>query len=464
MNDERLQELLEGFHDNTLSEDECRELTEWFDEDESRLSDFANELRSGNALAALHVFETDSLPHAVKDGLQRANREFDISQSVRQQIEGGAQSSSVGVGHSRQPHTCSNRWRSVTAAAMAVLALFTILQEQPDSNHDDVVAMVQNARQVQEVSAGDELRSGQVLELVDGRVTINFQSGARLAVQAPAELKLLGPNSAELQRGVATVRVPGEIKGFVLVTPHQRVTDLGTSFGVDVDRTGDTAITVFEGEIELEDKRRLVGGQTVTVAATDQTTREVPYVIDQFLNTWQVSFGVEQIMGDVRVASPSERYAPGIARDSDSLLLFPEREDALLKSGYVVDGLKPGTYQRPFRKHTVKLKKDVRVDSFLLQYNPGNDDVPGTQKLQGELHFDRSIVGVILQKNLLDSSDAQLALPDTDFRDIFRRGINTDDVITLSADRRVLHVSFNVSDGVDQIRVLVAADNSSSPE
>ena len=33
----------------------------------------------------------------------------------------------------------------------------------------------------------------QLLKLADGRVKINFQSGARLAIQAPAELKLLGP-------------------------------------------------------------------------------------------------------------------------------------------------------------------------------------------------------------------------------------------------------------------------------
>ncbi|CAN0430380.1 unnamed protein product, partial [Hapterophycus canaliculatus] len=232
-------------------------------------------------------------------------------------------------------------------------------------------------------------------------------------------------HALRLRVGVATVRVSGEIKGFVLLNPHQRVTDLGTSFGVDVDTKGDTAISVFEGEIELEDRRRLVGGQTVALTATGKSPREIPYAISQFLNTWQVSFGVEQLVGDVRVASPGERHSPGLARDGDSLLLFPEREDALLEHGYVVDGIEPGTYRRPFRKHTVKLTKDVRVDSFLLQYNPGHDDaVSRNQKFQGELHFDRPIVALILQKDLLDSSDALLALPETDFRNIFRRGIN----------------------------------------
>ncbi|MDG1895379.1 MAG: hypothetical protein P8J37_10755, partial [Fuerstiella sp.] len=143
-----------------------------------------------------------------------------------------------------------------------------------------------------------------------------------------------------------------------------------------------------------------------------------------------------------------------------SLLLFPEREDAQLNTGYVVNATEPGTYQRPFQKHTVKLTEDIRVDSFLLQYNPvRNDDDSMNQKFQGALHFDRPIVALILQENLLDASDTQLALPATDFRNIFRRGINVADVITLSPDRCVLRVALDVKNGVDQIRVLVAADN-----
>jgi hypothetical protein len=457
MNESRLQKLLEDFQDGVLNEDESRELIEWFDEDESRVSAFIDELRVGNTLAALHVMESDRIPLAVKDSLQRGDVAIDIASNVRQRIESRTQTLPPDVERSNLP---LRKWATWWIATAAVIVLCVFLPTQPDTNHGDVVATVQNARKVQGVSAGDQLRSGQVLKLVDGRIKVNFQSGARLAIQAPAELKLLGPNSAQLKHGVATVRVPGEIKGFVLVTPHQRVTDLGTSFGVDVDTRGDTAISVFEGEIELEDHRRLFGGQTVALNATDETVREIPYAIGQFLNTWQVSFGVEQLVGDVRVASPSERHSPGLVEDSDSLLLVPEREDVLLKHGYVVDGMEPGTYRRPFRKHTVRLTEDVRVDSFLLQYNPiHNDDVPMNQKFQGELHFDRPIVALILQKDLLDFSDMQLALPATDFRKIFRRGINDADVITLSADRRVLHVALNVKNGVDQIRVLVASDN-----
>jgi len=469
MNESRLQRLIEDFQDNTLSEDECRELMEWFDEDESRVSMFADELRLGNALAALHVMDSDDIPRAVNDSLKRADHAIDISQRVRQKIENFTQPLPADGERLNLPIRKWAPWWIAASAVAAVIALCLFLPTQTNTHHGDVVATVQNARKVQEVAVGDQLRSGQVLKFVDGRIKINFQSGARLAIQAPAELKLLGPNSAQLQHGVATVRVPGEIKGFVLVTPHQRVTDLGTSFGVDVATTGDTSISVFEGEIELEDHRRLVGGQTVALTATEESPREIPYAISQFLDTWRVSFGVEELVGDVRVASPEERHAPGLARDSDSLLLFPEREDVLLKQGYVVDATEPGTDRRPFRKHTMNLTEDVRVDSFLLQFNPLRDgSVSPTrggavkQTFHGELHFDRPIVALILQKDLLDASDTLLALPTTNFRNIFRRGINDADVVTLSPDRRVLRVSCDVTNGVDQIRVLVASDNNSN--
>jgi len=52
-----------------------------------------------------------------------------------------------------------------------------------------------------------------------------------------------------------------------------------------------------------------------------------------------------------------------------------------------------------------------------------------------------------------------MAIPESDFRGILHRGINTRDVVTLSDDRRVLKIAVDIQDGVDQIRVLVASDN-----
>ena len=443
-----------------IDEDGLRELQSAIVEDTALRSDFIEYLNVDSALSDLAA-----LPDAEFEAMQTT----DVSRNTRQHIERRPQFLPFDAERSNLSLSKWAPWWIAASAVAALIALIVFLQPLRDTDVRDVIATVQNARNVKEISTGDTLRTGQVLSLVDGRVKINFQSGAKLALQAPAELRLLGPNSAELTSGVATVRVPGEIKGFVLITPHQRVTDLGTSFGVDVDSTGDTSISVFEGEIELEDHQRLIGGQTVALTGVDKSALEIPFAINQFLNTWQMSFGVEALVGDVRVATPKERQTPGLAQDSDSLLLFPEREDVLLKQGYVVDATEPGTDRRPFRKHTMNLTEDVRVDSFLLQFNPLRDGSFSPtrgggvkQTFHGELHFDRPIVALILQKDLLDASDTLLALPTTNFRNIFRRGINDADVVTLSPDRRVLRVSCDVTNGVDQIRVLVASDNNSN--
>lgn len=108
----------------------------------------------------------------------------------------------------------------------------------------------------------------------------------------------------------------------------------------------------------------------------------------------------------------------------------------------------------------VTLTEDLPVDSFLLQYNPErSEDNSEKRRFEGELRFDRPIVALILQKDLLNASDDHLALPGVDFQNIFRRGINSFDQVELSTDRRTLRIAFDLKDGVDQIRVLVASDN-----
>jgi hypothetical protein len=49
----------------------------------------------------------------------------------------------------------------------------------------------------------------------------------------------------------------------------------------------------------------------------------------------------------------------------------------------------------------------------------------------------------------------------TDFSGIVHRGINLNDVVTLSKDRHRLKISFDVRTNADQIRVLVASENDS---
>lgn len=343
------------------------------------------------------------------------------------------------------------------AAALALLLSLATLLFKPAS---EPAAWVWQAPGTQTVSVGESLQPGQVVNLTNGQVRIRFGWGAILAVESPAEFKVLGNNSAQLIRGQVTVRVPGKKKGFMVMTPTERVIDLGTSFGVEVAPSGVTEISVFEGEVKLSAEQRLTAGQSVEVAEVRAKPKEIPYSEGSYADTWQISFGVEALKGKVRVASPSERRSPGKVQDSKSLLLFPERERVSVSRGYRVDATVPGLHQRPFRKRMVTLTEDLPVDSFLLQYNPErSEDNSEKRRFEGELRFDRPIVALILQKDLLNASDDHLALPGVDFQNIFRRGINSFDQVELSTDRRTLRIAFDLKDGVDQIRVLVASDN-----
>ncbi|MEM9367861.1 MAG: FecR domain-containing protein [Planctomycetota bacterium] len=463
MTESRWEQLFEGFLDEALGEDDCRELLAWCDADPANMARLTEELRLANALTALQVIDTEEISRAVKDGLQRDMSAIDISQRVRQQLEDQSQPQPT---HATPARSLTPRSLLSVAAVFLLVASATWMLGEGAPEARTVTATVLRANSTSGFEPGDTLHPDEVVRLDRGRLVVRFRSGAKLAIEGPADLVVTGQNSAQMKRGIATVRVPGVIKGFTLDTPHEQVVDLGTSFGVAVADDGVTSIAVFEGEIELRGEQhatgpqRLLAGTSVRVQTDEESPREIPHAINPYLGTWQLSFGVNNLVGDVRVATPTERQSPGQVFADDSLLLFPEREDVALPRGFVVDAIGPGEHQRPFRKRTTMLPKDVNVDSFLLQFNPVRDQAVWLeQTFRGEVHFDRPIVALILQKDLLDASDALLALPETDLQGIFRRGINATDVVTLSDNRRVLHVALNVANGVDQIRVLVASDN-----
>lgn len=356
-------------------------------------------------------------------------------------------------------------WLLVAAVLTFVLIPLGWMVSRSDSSppSEATVATVQSTNRTSGLSAGQTFQAGESLELQQGRAVFRFASGAKFAVEAPATFTPTGPNGADLDFGRGTVRVPGKIKGFTLVTPTEKVVDLGTAFGIEVADSGVTSVAVFEGEVELQGTsrpQRLFAGQSTQSLEPKSPARTIPHLIDAFLNTWETSFGVESVSGDLRVARPGERLAPGLAVDPTSLLLFPEREGVTLPKGYALNSTRTGLHERPFRKQIVPLAESLTVDSYLLQYHPGADtSVLGNERVfTAELRFDRPVVGLILGADRLEASDAQLAMPGAQLKTIRRRGINVDDQVELSEDRRTLYLRMTIQNGVDQIRVLVDAN------
>lgn len=99
-------------------------------------------------------------------------------------------------------------------------------------------------------AVGDKLSGGN-LRLESGVLELTFNSEARVAVQGPAEIKLNGVNSMELQSGKMSAEVPPPAHGFSVKTPDATVVDLGTRFGLDSDADGTGRLDVFEGRVKL---------------------------------------------------------------------------------------------------------------------------------------------------------------------------------------------------------------------
>lgn len=98
-------------------------------------------------------------------------------------------------------------------------------------------------------SQGARLFAGK-LRLSEGLATVVFDSGARVTLEAPAELEILTSQSCLLHRGILIAHVPPAAIGFTVRSPNAIVIDHGTDFGVSTGDDGNTRVDVLTGMVE----------------------------------------------------------------------------------------------------------------------------------------------------------------------------------------------------------------------
>jgi len=94
------------------------------------------------------------------------------------------------------------------------------------------------------------LRAGDYT-LSSGLVSIRYETGVTLLVEAPAKFRLGSKQSVTLESGQIAANVPPEGVGFAIETPSAEVIDYGTEFAVEVGRDGASEVHVFQGEVEV---------------------------------------------------------------------------------------------------------------------------------------------------------------------------------------------------------------------
>ena len=119
-----------------------------------------------------------------------------------------------------------------TSAAVAVLARAVNLEWEGDVH-----------------AQGSPLSPGW-LRIKSGLAQIEFYQGARVTLEGPAAFQLVSSSEAYCSAGKLSAHVPPQARGFRIDTPKGNIVDLGTDFGLDLNRPS-AELHVFKGEVEL---------------------------------------------------------------------------------------------------------------------------------------------------------------------------------------------------------------------
>ncbi len=199
----------------------------------------------------------------------------DISEDIKQRdlmrrmsMVGHEQAAPPALDHDRENFVLPKFAIWVVAAAVIVISVMAVINNSPDPYTPIRMAktvMPQMPAKILrsfEAVAGEEQNQfivGHSLfskryELKSGLLELEMKkTGVIVLLEGPCVFKIYNDNGVKLTRGKLTALVENEIaKGFYVETPYGRVTDLGTEFGVSVDKISGTQAMVFKGEVTLK--------------------------------------------------------------------------------------------------------------------------------------------------------------------------------------------------------------------
>lgn len=251
--DATLAKLLEGWIDDTLTEEEQSALLVELDVNPDLRRRFAEQVAMLGATRAV----TDAQPRwlALFDLLDRENTPKGKILSFESATMARIRASS--------PQKVSRR-SVVTgwwAAAAAVTLLLTGAYLFRDRRVDKIVAenvtektppvgIIVGASPETRLAVGEQMSPGKISQQA-GWLTLEMLNGATVTFDAPFEAQLVSFDHILLQQGRARVRMAEGSKGFQLETPGFNVVDLGTEFAVNLEASDSGKCRVFEGKVEV---------------------------------------------------------------------------------------------------------------------------------------------------------------------------------------------------------------------
>ncbi|EDL60763.1 FecR domain-containing protein [Gimesia maris] len=325
-------------------------------------------------------------------------------------------------------------------------------------------------------SSGEPVENHIKQTLNEGSAELHFPTGAKVLISAPASYEVTGNNSMHLQQGSFIANVPQSGIGFQVDTPHGRVIDLGTLFSVQTVEKLDTRIQVYRGKViaslmnragGIQSSKQVSEHHSATIDSVKNEIAEAPDTLSLAekcgILHYSDSVVLQEKMPDALATGKYQVF------EHDGLaFVFPERMQVSLKSGLSL--VTNPSETKPVQRSGI-ISAGTKVDCYRVYYDPAEKE--GTFiPVQGEIHFDRPILGVILDKTYLTQTDRlfhPLCLEDSN-RVFVHQGTETDtggkdpkaryDEVMILPDRRTL--SFMLLSGerfVDEFRVIVQSSN-----
>ena len=325
----------------------------------------------------------------------------------------------------------------------------------------------------------EALLAGAKRHLLRGEIEVRFVSGSVINLKAPALIQFNGTNAVYLDEGKLVADIPESGHGFEVETHAGRIVDLGTSFSVNVSAAQNTDVNVFRGKVEVtgdsntSPAREIKANEAVQI---DSSTRQVTpqhYSSNDFIPIIARDYPVlnfsESIIFQETIPDSVARGLFHVLERDGHIFLFPEKRNVKLHSDLEVSISQPGSYWSydQIEKETDVIPSGSQVDCYRVYYDPAsnkNDLIP----TEGEIEFDRPVLGLITTRKRLEASDAflnplyntrhQQTLKHQEIETRLSKDGTRQDVIVLSEDRRKL--SFKLFTGttfVDEFRVLIAA-------
>ncbi|MEM1294565.1 MAG: FecR family protein [Verrucomicrobiota bacterium] len=428
MNNAAMEEKISAYLDETLTRDEMDELATWIKADPANASQFA-----------------------------RASMLHDRLQSEMSAMKAEA----------KKIVPFPIPWLAAAGAAAAAIVLALGIWQVSQSSSPDFVTIVRVEETDLEVG---QRRGAGLIQLDTGMLRMLFDSGVEVTLQGPAQFELVKEDLMLLSTGLLTANVPPGAEGFRVDTPTAQITDLGTAFGVHLGLDGTSHVSVFDGEVEVEEpesgtRKLLTEGQEVIVTP-DHKVESVSLDTTPYEKLWPVSTGIESSDGAFELAPPWPRRLPLHSSD-DHAFVAPDGYRMKLARSLKVNASKPGAVVVPDDLTPAEIPAGTPLRSYILHYRP--EELAPRRfpiRLSGTITFDQPIAGLIVSSNEFLASvgvfSSRKVGEKHPRRELELSGDQKGDRFELSDDMRTLTVDFAGSRrAFDVIRVLVDA---SAPE